>query len=86
MTDRQAHEYDRLNWWCQGWIRKLNASIRVCNRLSGGQRDKLASVIGKLRDRFDLACERRKPAAEALLQRKPNKKAKQHFLDNIAAL
>ncbi|MBK8037724.1 MAG: hypothetical protein IPK22_11400 [Verrucomicrobiaceae bacterium] len=69
-------DYDRLNFWCQGWLSKLNHVIRLLNHsFNDKQRGRLDVRINHLRARHNAAVKRRQPFADALLKREPNDKA-----------
>jgi len=66
-------DYDRLNFWCQGWMSKLNHVIRLRNHsFNAKQRSRLDLRINHLRARHNAALQRRQPFAAALLKREPN--------------
>ena len=66
-------DYDRLNFWCQGWMLALNHVIRLRNHsYNDKQRARLVVKINHLCARHDAALKRRQPFADALLKREPN--------------
>jgi hypothetical protein len=66
-------DYDRLNFWCQAWMSKLNHIIRLRNHsYNNRQRGGLDVRIKHLRDRHNAALKRRQMSADALLKREPN--------------
>lgn len=68
-------DYDRLDFWCQGWMSKLNHVIRLRNHsFNDKQRSRLDVRINQLRARHDAALKRRQPFAAALFKREPNDK------------
>lgn len=72
VSDHSA-DYDRLNFWCQAWMIKLNHVIMLRNHsYCDKQRGRLDVRIKHLRARHDAALQRRKPFADALLKREPN--------------
>lgn len=61
-------DYDRLDFWCQGWMRKLNHVIGLRNHsYNEVERERLDLRIKHLRDRHDAALKRRQPFADMLL-------------------
>jgi hypothetical protein len=69
-------DYDRLNFWCQAWMSKLNHIIRLRNRsCNDKQRGRLDVRIEHLRARYAAALKRRQPLADAILKREPNDSA-----------
>lgn len=68
MTPEQ--EYNRLNFWVQGWLSRLNSVIKIRNESFGIRVYKiLTKQINYLRSRYEKAVERRKPAADALMEK-----------------
>lgn len=62
--------YERMNFWCQGWMLVLNHVIRLRNHsYNDKQRARLDVTINQLRARHNAALKRRKPLADALLNR-----------------
>lgn len=60
--------YERMNFWCQGWMLVLNHVIRLRNHsYNDKQRARLDVKINQLRARHNAALKRRKPFADALL-------------------
>lgn len=68
MTPEQ--EYERLNFWVQGWLSRLNNAIKIRNELFGTRVHKiLAKRIDYLRSRYEKAVARRKPASDVLMKK-----------------
>lgn len=60
--------YERMNFWCQGWMLVLNHVIMLRNHsYNDKQRARLDVRINQLRARHDAALKRRQPFADALL-------------------